>query len=143
MDDEHFDDTLAADGTSLGPVAADGRRRNPGAHSLADFFRMIEAGAFDRDVAEALLGAAAKMEDYAAESGAKIKATLTVAVEIVRDPDGLYFLTGSYKIKLPEPKRPRSLAWLTDDNRFTPNKPNQSQLFGELRDVTPKRDFHN
>jgi hypothetical protein len=143
MTDDRLDDSQEADGSYKGPRAADGARRHPAAHSLADFFRMIEAGAFDRDVAIALQDAAATIEDMAADRPGKIKAQLTLTVDIVREGDGLYFLTGAYRIKLPEAKRARSVAWLTDQNEFTPNKPHQGHLFGDLRDVTPARDFHN
>jgi hypothetical protein len=142
-DDDRMDDRQTEAGDWTGPIAADGARRYPGAHSLADFFRMIEAGQFDTDCADALQDAAATLEELAAANPSKIKASLEIKVEIVRDPDGIYFLTGAYKIKLPEIKRARSIAWLSPDNRFTPNRPNQGHLFGDLRDVTPKRDFHN
>lgn len=134
MTEETFDDRRDG-GEWRGPRSADGGERLPAAHSLADFFRMIEEGGFDQEVAAALQDAAAKMEDMAADTGAKVKATLQINVDISRDPDGIYFLLGAYKIKLPETKRPRSIAWLTPENRFTPNKPKQGNLFGAPRPV--------
>ena len=44
------------------------------------------------------------------------------------------------KATVPEEKRPKSVMWLTEDNRPTRTRPGQHQLFG-IRDVgaTPSR----
>ncbi len=124
--------------------AADGGQRYPAAHSLADFIRMQEDGQFDADVAFDLNELAAELEQLAEDTGqGKLKATLNIKVEIVRDPAGFYVFAASHTIKRPTEKRKQSVGWVTEDNKFTPNKPRQGNLFGTVRDVTPRREVRN
>jgi hypothetical protein len=122
-------------------IAANGGRCFPAARSLADFLRFIEDGQLDADVTHDLRDLAADMENMSAAFGGagKIKAKLTITVDITREVDGYYIIGADYAIKKPKEPRKRSIAWLTDDNAFTPNKPNQGSLFGTVRDVTPAR----
>lgn len=125
-------------------VAADGGTRYPAAHSLADFIRMQEDGQFDADVAFDLNELAAELEQLAEDTGqGKLKAQLTIKVDIVRDPAGFYVFAATHAIKRPTEKRKQSVGWVTEDNKFTPNKPRQGNLFGTVRDVTPRRDVRN
>lgn len=126
-------------------IAADGGRRHPAAHSLADLMRMLEDGQFDADVSYDLKELAGDIENIAQAQGnnGKIKAKLAITLEIVREPDGIYMLTAAHKITRPIEKRKRSVAWLTENNSFTPNMPNQGQMFGTIRDVTPRRAVRN
>lgn len=124
-----------------GTLAADGGRRIPAANTLGEFLRMLEDGQFDADVAFDLKELAADMENLAIAGGnRKLDAELTIKVKISRTDDGLYFFAASHAIKRPKEVRPRSVGWLTDDHRFTPNKPHQGNLFGTVRDVTARRD---
>lgn len=125
-------------------IAADGGQRYPAAHSLADFMKMQEDGQFDADVAFDLNELAAEMEQVAAETGqGKLKAKLTVTVDITRDPAGFYIFAAKHVIKRPDVKRKQSIGWVTEENKFTPNKPRQGHLFGTIRDVTPRREVRN
>lgn len=119
-------------------LAADGGRLHPTANSLADFVRMIEDGQFDADVTFDMREMATEMENLFAANGGKLKATIDIKIELTREPDGFYLIGAKHKIKLPEPARKRSVAWLTDENLFTPNMPRQGQFFG-VRDVSARR----
>lgn len=124
--------------------SADGGRRHPAARSLADFFRMMEDGQFDADVAADLQELAGDLENMVLNGGnGRLTAELNLKVKIIREPDGFYILDPSYTIKRPKEKRRRSVAYLTDDNAFTPNMPRQGHLFGTVRDVTPARQVKN
>ena len=124
--------------------AADGGQRYPAAHSLADFIRMQEDGQFDADVAFDLNELAAELEQLAQDTGqGKLKAKLTITVDIIRDPAGFYVFAAKHAIKRPDEKRKQSVGWVTEDNKFTPNKPRQGHLFGTVRDVTPRREVRN
>ena len=124
--------------------AADGGQRHPAAHSLADFIRMQEDGQFDADVAFDLNELAGELEQIAQDTGqGKLKAKLTVTIEITREPAGHYVFAAKHAIKRPEEKRRQSVGWVTEDNKFTPNKPRQGNLFGTVRDVTPRREVRN
>lgn len=131
-------------GEILEQRAADGGQRYPAAHSLADFIRMQEDGQFDADVAFDLNELARDMEQLAQDTGqGKLKAKLTITVDISRDPSGLYLFNAKHAIKRPDEKRKQSVGWVTPDNKFTPNKPHQGNLFGTVRDVTPRREVRN
>lgn len=118
--------------------AADGGRLQPTANSLADFMRMIEAGQFDADVMFDLRELATMMENQIIDGAKKVKGSLTIQIEVSRDASQpFYTIAAKHKIKRPEEKRGGTVAWLTDNNLFTPNQPRQSQMFG-VRDVTPR-----
>jgi hypothetical protein len=123
-------------------IAADGRPVHPAANSLGDFFKMMEDGQFDADVHADLQELAADMQNDLHAGLGKSAAKLTITVEIALEPTGngpVFYMRAGHKIARPTLKRQRSIAWTTDDNRFTPNKPHQGILFGALRDVTDRR----
>jgi hypothetical protein len=115
------------------PPAADGRTLRPAASTFGQFIGFLEDGQFDTDVALDLKNMAAELQDIAASQGAA-KGKLTVEIDF-KVENGMFIIAAKHKIKLPDATRPRSVAWTTDDNRFTPHKPNQGQLFG-VRDVS-------
>lgn len=117
------------------PPAADGRALRPAASTFGQFIALLEDGQFDADVAQDLKEMAAELQDIAGTQGSA-KGKLTVDIDF-KVENGMFVIAAKHKIKLPDPTRPRSVAWTTEDNRFTPHKPNQGQLFG-VRDVTPK-----
>ena len=45
-------------------------------------------------------------------------------------------ITPSLSFKLPNMKHGGTVAWFTSDGRLTPNKPNQGNLFGTIREIT-------
>ncbi len=124
--------------------AADGGQRHPAAHSLADFIRMQEDGQFDADVAADLNDLAADLEEMAEATGqGKLKAKLTITIDIQREPAGHYVFSAKHVLKRPDEKRRQSVGWVNAENKFTPNKPRQGNLFGTVRDVTPRREVRN
>lgn len=140
MTDEHD----PATGEILEQRPADGGQRHPAAHSLADFIRMQEDGQFDADVAFDLNELAGELEELAEATGqGKLKAKLTITIDIQREPAGHYVFAAKHAIKRPEEKRRQSVGWVTEENKFTPNKPRQGNLFGTVRDVTPRREVRN
>lgn len=117
------------------PPAADGRPIRPAASTFGQFIGFLEDGQFDADVAQDLKDMAAELQDLAAAQGSA-KGKLTVVVDF-KVENGMFIIAANHKVKLPDQHRPKSVAWTTDDNRFTPHKPNQGQLFG-VRDVTSR-----
>lgn len=122
------------------PPAADGNALRPAASTFGQLIGFLEDGQFDADVALDLKEMAAAMTDIAATQG-RAKAKLTVEIEFTLE-NAMFVIAAKHKVKLPDPKRPRSVAWTTEDNRFTPHKPNQGQLFG-VRDVSRDADLRN
>lgn len=115
------------------PPAADGRSLRPAASTFGQFIGFLEDGQFDADVALDLKNMAAELQDIAASQGSA-KGKLTVEIDFKVD-NGMFIIAAKHKVKTPDPVRARSVAWTTEDNRFTPHKPNQGQLFG-VRDVS-------
>jgi hypothetical protein len=117
------------------PPAADGRPLRPAASTFGQFIGFLEDGQFDADVAVDLRDMAAEIQDIAAQQGSA-KAKLTVEIDF-KVENGMFIIAAKHKVKLPDPVRAKSVAWTTEDNRFTPHKPNQGQLFG-VRDVSER-----
>lgn len=117
------------------PPAADGRPLRPAASTFGQFVGFLEDGQFDADVALDMKEMAAELQNIAAQQGSA-KGKLTVEIDF-KVENGMFLIAAKHKIKLPDPTRAKSVAWTTEDNRFTPHKPNQGQLFG-VRDVTPR-----
>ena len=116
--------------------AADGGRRYPAVTTLTDLIFMLNDGAFNQNSTDKLGPFAADMEELGCDTGKKVKGKITLTIEVEREADGVYFFTPSMKVSLPPEKVGRTIGWVTDDNRFTPNKPGQGHLFGTVREVT-------
>lgn len=116
--------------------AADGGRRYPAATTLTDLVFMLNDGTFNHDCAAKLQGFSADMEERGIDTGKKVKGKITLTIEVEREHDGVYFFTPSIAFKLPPENVARTIGWVTEDNRFTPNKPGQGNLFGTVREVT-------
>lgn len=139
--------TIEAHDPETGEVlqrAADGGILPPAARSTADFIRMINQGQFDADVSVDLQRLAEAMEDRFQEVGGKVKGSITLSIDFVREPEGMYMMTGSHKVKVPAPlPRGRTVGWLTEQNFFTPNPPRQGQLFSAPREVPINTQIRN
>lgn len=116
--------------------AADGGRRYPSVTTLTDLIAMLNDGAFNQDCADKLQEFSADMEELGVDTGKKVKGKITLTIEVEREHDGVYFFTPQLTLKLPPEKVGRTIGWVTDDNRFTPNKPGQGNLFGTIREIT-------
>lgn len=120
--------------------AADGGQRYPSVTTLTDLVHMLNDGQFNADCAHELQAMTETMEEVGGAAGAKVKGKITLTIDVERQHDGVYFFTPALKITLPQEKAARTIGWATPDNRFTPNKPGQGNLFGTIRDVTPARE---
>lgn len=120
-------------------AAADGTRRYPAVTQLTDLIFMLNDGQFNADCADKLKKFAEDLEERGIDDGKKVKGKITLTIEVDREHDGVYFFTPDIKLSTPRERHGRTIGWVTPDNHFTPNKPNQGQLFGTVRDVTPKR----
>lgn len=125
-----------ATGEIIETQAADGGQRYPSVTTLTDLINMMNDGQFNYDCADPIAKMAEEMEEIGVDTGAKVKGKLVLTVEVERSSDGIYFFTPAIDVKLPKPKGKRTIGWVTGDNRFTPNKPNQGNLFGTIRDVS-------
>lgn len=122
-----------------GTAAADGGKRYPAVRCLTDLIHMLNDGQFNSDCADKLADFASDMEELGCDTGKKVKGKLTLTIDIEREHDGVYFFTPQMTLKLPPEKHSRTIGWVTGDNLFTPNKPNQGNLFGTVREVTAAR----
>ena len=116
---------MSDDPEILDQQAADGARLTPAANSLADFVLMLEDGQFDCDVANDLRDLAADMQADLQAGAQKVSAKLTITVDIDLEPTGngpIFYLRAAHKIAQKQLKRQRSVAWTTEDNRFTPQQ---------------------
>lgn len=120
-------------------TAADGNRRYPAVTQLTDLIFMLGDGQFNADCADKLQRFAEEMEERGIEDGKKVKGKITLTIDVAREHDGVYFFTPDIKLSTPREQHGRTIGWVTPENRFTPNKPNQGNLFGTVRDVTPAR----
>ena len=120
-------------------AAADGTPRYPAVSQLTDLIFMLNDGQFNADCAHKLKAFAEDMEERGCDTGKKIKGKLTLTVEVEREHDGVYFFTPQIKFTLPAEQHGRTIGWVTEDNRFTPNKPRQGNLFGTVREVSTAR----
>lgn len=120
--------------------AADGTRRYPAATTLTDMIHMLGDGQFNRDSADKLSEFAEAIEEMGCDAGKKVKGKITLTIDVEREHDGVYFFTPALVTKLPTEKGERTIGWVTEDNKFSPNRPRQGQLFGTIREVTIDQD---
>lgn len=125
-----------ATGEIIETAAADGSQRYPAANTLTDLIHMLSDGQFNYDCSADLQKMAEDMEELGIDTGGKVKGKVVVSIEVERSNDGIYFFTPNIDVKLPKAKGRRTIGWVTGDNKFTPNKPNQGNLFGTIRDVS-------
>lgn len=134
-------DTAESTSETLEIQAADGGARYPAVTTMTDLVHMLNDGQFNADCAEKLKDFAEALEELGIDSGKKVKGKITLSIEVEREADGIYFFTPQLKFSLPPENHGRTIGWVTEDNRFTPNKPRQGNLFGTVRDVTPAREI--
>lgn len=143
MNEQRVETIDPVTGEVLETHAADGNMRYPSVTTLTDLIYMLRDGQFNADKAEDLRSFSEAMEEAGIDAGAKVKGKITLEIEVEREADGVYFFTPSLKVKTPTVKEGRTIGWVTPDNRFTPNKPNQGNLFGTVRDVSTVRNVKN
>lgn len=122
-------------------AAADGGRRYPTCTTLTDLVFMLNDGAFNQNAADKLGEFAANMEQLGIDTAKKVKGKITLTIEVEREADGgVYFFPPTLVTKLPPERNSRTIGWVTAENHFTPNQPNQGNLFGTVRDVSAPRE---
>jgi len=132
MSDQHDPDT----GEIIETRAADGGQRYPAASTLSDLILMLKDGQFNADSCEPLREFASKLEAAGIDTGKKAKGKITLTIEVDYDHDREFsVLTPSLAFKLPVEKHGATVAWFTSDGRMSPNKPNQGNLFGTIREI--------
>lgn len=124
-------------------IAADGGVRYPSVTTMTDLIHMLNDGQFNHDCSDGLGDFAEKIEELGIDTEKKVKGKITLAIEVEREVDGIYFFRPVLTFKLPPEQHGRTIGWLTRDNRFTPNKPNQGNLFGTVREVNANREIKN
>ena len=123
-------------GDLIEQTAADGGRRFPAASTLSDLILMLKDGQFNADSCEPLREFATKLEAVGIDTGKKAKGKITLTIEVDYDHDREFsVLTPSLAFKLPVEKHGATVAWFTSDGRLSPNKPNQGNLFGSIREI--------
>lgn len=113
-------------------TAADGRPVPGVCNTLGEWMRTIEEGAFDQDCYSAVRELSAKLDDHANVYGTAA-GKLVISIDFSRD-DSVTTLKADFKVTAPRAKRPRTILWTDEHNRFTPVRPNQHMLFG-IRDA--------
>ena len=114
--------------------AADGGHVPGACNTLGDFVRSVEDGQFDADVFGKLRDLNAALSDHAHHNGGKAKGKLVLSFDFNQD-GGVTEIKSALKVTMPEERRPKSVMWLTEDNRPTRTRPNQRELFG-IRDAS-------
>lgn len=122
------------------PRAADGGHVPGACNSAGEFISSLEDGYFDNDLHQALRELSAKLNDHAGANGVAT-GSVTISINFKQDGD-VTEIKAAFKVKPPEERRPRSIMWTTEDNRFTRTRPHQGTLFG-IRDVTGERDIRS
>ena len=124
-------------GEIIEEYAADGGRRYPAASTLSDLVMMLRDGQFNADSTDPLREFAQKLEAIGIDTGKKAKGKITLTIDVEFDHGREFsILTPSLAFKLPVEKHGETVAWLTTDGRLSPNKPNQGNLFGTIREIT-------
>lgn len=114
--------------------AADGGHVPGACNTLGEFVRSVEDGQFDADVFDKLRDLNAALCEHAQHNGGKAKGKLTLTFDFNQD-GGVTEIKSAFKVVMPEERRPKSVMWLTEDNRPTRTRPNQRELFG-IRDAS-------
>lgn len=114
--------------------AADGGHVPGACNTLGEFIRSLEDGQFDADCYEQIKDLSAALAEHAWRNGGKSKGKATITLDFNQD-GGVTEIKANFKVAKPEDRRPKSVMWRTEDNRFTRTQPNQQQLFG-IRDVS-------
>jgi len=117
------------------PNVADGSKPVPAATNFGQILAMCEEGRLDYQLSEDLRKLVHQLRAVAITNGGKARGKVTVTLDVAVEGDHA-MVVGDYAVKLPKAKRPPSIAFMTDDGRLTPNRPNQHQFFGP-RSVSP------
>lgn len=111
-----------------------------GARSLAVLLQAIGEGTFHAECSEELHQMVRKLEQHAYDFS-KAKGTITIALTVDIDREGVVTIDPDVKVKVPKPARKKGRFWVTPGGNLSPENPKQQKL--PLRDVgasAPLRD---
>ena len=92
--------------------------------------KVTVGGEFSRELSDALRNLVMEIESVAAENGGQAKGELSIKLGF-KLKNGIYELSGDFKVKTPEARRAITHAWATPDNYLTPQNPNQIEMFNK------------
>lgn len=115
------------------PRAPEAGKAPPAANTFSEFIRFQEDGQLDAEMSEALKKLSHDMAATAIESGGKASGKLTLQIGFSLEGK-IFTIASKFKVDVPEAKRAKSVMWMTEDGRFSPNNPHQGNLFG-VREV--------
>lgn len=107
-----------------------------GARSFALLLQQLGEGTLNAELSETLHEMNTRLSAHAIDFG-KAKGTLTLAIEIEIDRDGVVTLRPDVKKKMPKPARKAGRYWLTPGNNLSPENPKQTKL--NLKEVPAAR----
>ncbi|PLX36974.1 MAG: hypothetical protein C0605_07855 [Hyphomicrobiales bacterium] len=105
----------------------------PAATTFGQFLQMLEDGELHEDLSNKLLQINETLNQHFQDYGGKPKAQLDLSIKFSLER-GAFTIEPSFKTKLPEAPRGKTVAWSTKDHRFTPANPAQLNMFG-VREV--------
>ena len=103
-----------------------------GARGFSVTLQTLDEGRVHAELSETLQKLAGELSDFANNFG-KAKGTLTLALNLEADSNGLVAVVADIKTKSPKIPHGRSIFWLTKGNNLTPENPRQQKL--PLREV--------
>jgi hypothetical protein len=109
------------------PMTTTEKENEEGARSFALLLQGLGDGALNAELSETLHDMNTKLSAHAIDFS-KAKGTLTLAIEIEIDRDGVVTLRPDVKTKLPKPARKAGRYWLTPGNNLSPENPKQTKL---------------
>ena len=118
-DEPRFSPARAVDGGMIPAAALTG----------GQFVDALEDGQLSADLHVALRDLAAELTELGAATGQVQKGKVVISVDISRE-DNAFRIASDLKVTRPKRRRPKSVMWTDEHNRFTRFPPNQGQFFG-------------
>ncbi len=111
--------------------------RREAARSFARFLQILEDGQLHEDLSAETQKMAETLNQHVQDFGGSPKGTLTITMDF-KLKEGVFDISTKFKSKYPEQPRPRTIMWSDDGNRFVPENPRQSDMFGGgIRTINP------
>lgn len=107
-------------------------KQDEGARSFGVLLQSIGDGTFHAEVSEEMHALTKKLDGHAFDFG-KAKGTITIALTVEIDRDGVVTIDPDVKLKVPKPARKKGRFWVTPGGNLSPENPKQAQL--PLREV--------
>lgn len=111
-------------------------KQDEGARSFAVLLQAIGEGTFHAECSEQLHELTRRLEAHAYDFS-KAKGTLTLALTVEIDREGVVTIDPDLKLKVPKPARKKGRFWVTPGGNLSPENPKQTTL--PLREVPAAR----